>query len=65
MSSLPEIQAGVSLHPSHSHVIKILGEKEVEVLQDIKFAPQLFMPTEDDPVSVRNGGIAQQILGVT
>jgi len=43
LSSYTDFKAGISLHPSHSPIINMLGENEEEILKDIK-SPQLFMP---------------------
>ena len=39
----PALKAGVSMHPSHTGVSKVVGEDESELLAAIK-CPQLFMP---------------------
>jgi len=62
MSSLPDIAAGVSIHPSHSNLAMTLGLNETEILQEIK-APQLFMPAGNDSPNVKPNGLADQILG--
>ncbi len=43
LSSYTDFKAGVSLHPSHSPIIDMLGESEEDILKDIK-CPQMFMP---------------------
>lgn len=49
MSSLPDVVAGISMHPSHSPIMELLGEDERQVLEDITDnAPQLFMPSGGD-----------------
>jgi hypothetical protein len=36
LSSCPSVSAGVSMHPSHSGIIKILGEDEEKILNEIQ-----------------------------
>lgn len=43
LSSYTDFKAGISLHPSHSPIIDMLGESEENILKDIK-CPQMFMP---------------------
>jgi len=62
LSTLPEFKAGVSMHPSHSPVMNILGENEEEIYKQIK-APQLFMPSGSDSANVKLGGLAEKVLG--
>lgn len=62
MSSNPKIKGGVSMHPSHPNIIKLLGEDEEALLKEIS-APQLFCPSKSDSQSVKNGGLGEQILG--
>jgi len=61
-ATLPEFKAGVSMHPSHSPIMGLLGENEEEVLKSIK-SPQLMMPARTDSPNVRTGGLAQEVLG--
>jgi len=61
MSSLPEIAAGVSIHPSHSVMIPQLGEDETEILEQV-IAPQLLLPTMSDSDNVKPGGLTETIL---
>lgn len=61
MSSLPEVFAGVSIHPSHSVLIPNLGEDEADILGQVE-APQLILPTMTDSDNVKPGGLAETIL---
>jgi len=61
MSSLPEIAAGVSVHPSHSVMIPQLGEDETEILEQVE-APQLLLPTMSDSDNVKPGGLTETVL---
>jgi len=61
MSSLPEVVAGVSVHPSHSVLIPQLGEDEAEILGQVE-APQLFLPTMTDSDNVKPGGLGETVL---
>jgi dienelactone hydrolase len=62
LSSLPEFKAAVSMHPSHSPVMKLLEEDEKEIYQQMK-SPQLFMPSGSDDANVKLGGLAEEVLG--
>jgi len=61
MSSLPEIIAGVTIHPSHSTMIPNLGEDEATILGQVT-APQLILPTKTDSDNVQPGGLDETIL---
>jgi len=61
MSSLPEVVAGVSIHPSHSVMIPQMGEDEAEILGQVE-APQLFLPTMTDSDNVKPGGLGETVL---
>merc|ERR1719474_1291603 len=61
ISSLPEIIAGVTIHPSHSTMIPNLGEDEATILGQVT-APQLIMPTKTDSDNVQPGGLDETIL---
>jgi len=61
MSSLPEVVAGVSIHPSHSVMIPNLGEDEADILGQVE-APQLILPTMTDSDNVMPGGLAETVL---
>lgn len=61
MSSLPEVVAGVSIHPSHSVMIPQLGEDEADILGQVE-APQLFLPTMTDSDNVKPGGLSETVL---
>lgn len=62
LASYVEMKAGVSLHPSHSPVINMLGENEEQILKEIK-SPQMFMPADNDDPNVMTGGLGKKILG--
>jgi len=62
LSTLPEFSAGVSMHPSHSPIMKQLGEDEESIYEEI-VAPQLLMPSKSDDGNVKLGGLAEDILG--
>jgi len=61
MSSLPEVFAGVSIHPSHSVLIPQMGEDEADILGQVD-APQLFLPTMTDSDNVKPGGLSETVL---
>ena len=61
-SSYDEIKVGVSMHPSHTDLSKLVGEKEKDLLEAVK-CPQLFMPSGSDAVETKPGGLAEQVLG--
>jgi len=58
---LPEVVAGVSIHPSHSVMIPQLGEDEADILGQVE-APQLFLPTMTDSDNVKPGGLSETVL---
>lgn len=62
LSTLPEFSAGVSMHPSHSPIMALLGENEEDTLKGIK-PPQLMMPSRTDSPNVKTDGLAQRVLG--
>jgi len=61
MSSLPEVIAGVIVHPSHPTLIPDLGEDEASILGQVG-APQLIMPTRTDSNNVQPGGLDENTL---
>lgn len=61
MSSLPEILAGVIIHPSHPTLIPDLGEDEASILGQVE-APQLILPTRTDSNNVQPGGLDENTL---
>jgi len=61
LSSLPEIIAGVSIHPSHSVMIPTLGEDEADILAQVE-VPQLMLPTSTDSANTKPGGLNEIIL---
>ena len=63
LSDDPAVVAGVSMHPSHSPIMQLLGEDEEEVLKSIKpSSVQLFMPAGGDSPNVKPGGLGEKIL---
>ena len=62
MSEDFDIKAGISMHPSHPNVFKLLNEDEEIILKNVK-SPQLFMPSGTDGDSVKMNGLSHQILG--
>jgi len=61
MSSLPEVIAGVIVHPSHPTLIPDLGEDEASILGQVE-APQLILPTRTDSSNVQPGGLDENTL---
>jgi len=61
MSSLPEVVAGVMVHPSHPTLIPDLGEDEAVILGQVG-APQMIMPTRTDSNNVQPGGLDENTL---
>ncbi len=62
MSEDVDVKAGISMHPSHPNLLKLLEEDETELLKSIK-SPQMFLPSETDAESVKANGLSKQILG--
>jgi len=62
LSTYPEVKAGVSMHPSHSPIMTLLGEDEEEILNNV-LSPQMLMPSKTDSPNVMPGGLAEKILG--
>jgi len=46
-------RAGISLHPSHTPVVAMLGEDEEKVLKEVK-CPQMYMPAGEPIKEIRN-----------
>lgn len=64
MSSHPLISAGVSMYPSHSPIMKVMKEKEKDILAQIQdSSKQLFMPSAQDHDNVKPGGMGEAVLG--
>jgi len=61
----PKMKAGVSMHPSHSPIMAThLGEDEEEILNEIQDdSRQVFMPSAQDHVNVKPGGLGEAVLG--
>lgn len=62
LSTLPAFSAGVSMHPSHSPIMALLGEDEEATLRDIT-GPQVMMSARTDSPNVKPGGLAEKVLG--
>jgi len=60
--ALSDFKAGVSMHPSHSPISGLLGEKERDLLSPIR-CHQLFMPAGNDHPNVKPKGLGSKILG--
>jgi len=61
-SALPNFNAGVSAHPSHSRLCQAMGVDEKSILEKVG-CPQLFMPAGNDGDEVKAGGLGEQVLG--
>lgn len=61
-SSYDCMKVGVSMHPSHTALSGLLGEKEKDLLCCVK-CPQLFMPAGNDAAETKPEGLGQQVLG--
>ena len=63
MSSDPLISAGVSIYPSHSHMMRVTKEKETHILEAIhEGSRQLFMPSAEDHGNTKADGLADAFL---
>ncbi len=45
LSALPEFKAGVSAHPSHPNIMRLLSESERDAYEAVKGAPQVLDTT--------------------
>jgi len=61
MSAWEEIKCGISMHPSHSGLLKLAQEDETEMLKAIK-SPQLFMLEGDDFFGFFSRDLTEDIL---
>jgi len=61
LSSYVVLKAGISLHPSHSGIVVMLGLEEEDLYKDI-MCPQMFMPAQNDHENTKNGGLAKKVL---
>ena len=62
LSSYPEVMAAVSMHPSHSPIMSMLGEDEEQILRMV-VSKQLMMTSRTDSPNVVPGRLSEEILG--
>jgi len=67
MSASPAVtfmKGGIYFHPAHPGLMEKTGEDEAEVYRRIS-SPQAFMDTPDSAASVREGGLADDLIQTT
>ena len=55
------MKGGIYFHPSHPGLMTMAGEDEAAIYATIS-SPQAFMDTPDSAASVRDGGLASDII---
>jgi len=65
LSQYNEVNAGVSMHPSHSPIMAMFNESEADILTQLALSntPQLILTSMTDSENVKPGGLTQQVLG--